>query len=289
MHKCKYCGKEFDSGIKLGGHVVWCKNNPSVEETRNKIIEGNTIKNPTIDVNLICACCGKTFTLKVKKIDFDKDNFRKTCSKDCALNLTKCHTDIESRNRSISKSIIDRFIRANDLYNDIHILDDGRIYRKRTCKNCGIEFMTQSKTSEICSCECRKKYVGRKISEAVKGKTGGLRENSYKRYKSGNYRGIHCDSSYELAFLVYNIEHNIDIERNRNYLTYAFDGRQFKYYPDFVIDGVFYEIKGYESDKDRAKREQHPEVVQIDKDGIQPYMDYVVEKYGKDFTNKLYE
>jgi hypothetical protein len=32
-HICKYCGKEFESGIKLGGHVVGCKLNPKSKET----------------------------------------------------------------------------------------------------------------------------------------------------------------------------------------------------------------------------------------------------------------
>jgi len=36
MRECKYCGKEFDDGLKLGGHIVWCKNNPKVETSKQK-------------------------------------------------------------------------------------------------------------------------------------------------------------------------------------------------------------------------------------------------------------
>ena len=28
-HICKYCGKEFESGQKLGGHTIKCENNPN--------------------------------------------------------------------------------------------------------------------------------------------------------------------------------------------------------------------------------------------------------------------
>jgi len=29
MFKCKHCGKEFDTKQKLGGHIIWCKENPN--------------------------------------------------------------------------------------------------------------------------------------------------------------------------------------------------------------------------------------------------------------------
>jgi len=49
MHKCKYCGKQFPTGVKLGGHVVWCKNNPKREETCKKISEKLKINNPSFN------------------------------------------------------------------------------------------------------------------------------------------------------------------------------------------------------------------------------------------------
>lgn len=29
MYKCKYCGKEFDNGRILGGHISRCSKNPN--------------------------------------------------------------------------------------------------------------------------------------------------------------------------------------------------------------------------------------------------------------------
>jgi very-short-patch-repair endonuclease len=31
MKKCKYCEKEFEDGRQMGGHQIWCKNNPNHE------------------------------------------------------------------------------------------------------------------------------------------------------------------------------------------------------------------------------------------------------------------
>lgn len=35
-HICKYCGKEFDKGVQLGGHIRLCPNNPKYKENFQK-------------------------------------------------------------------------------------------------------------------------------------------------------------------------------------------------------------------------------------------------------------
>lgn len=37
MKKCKFCGKEFLDGRKLGGHQTWCKYNPNISLTKTKL------------------------------------------------------------------------------------------------------------------------------------------------------------------------------------------------------------------------------------------------------------
>jgi hypothetical protein len=46
MHICKYCNIEFDNGLKLGGHVVWCKNNPRRTASSQKASIRMTNNNP---------------------------------------------------------------------------------------------------------------------------------------------------------------------------------------------------------------------------------------------------
>ena len=36
MKKCKFCNLEFENGLKLGGHQVWCKQNPNYSEMKKK-------------------------------------------------------------------------------------------------------------------------------------------------------------------------------------------------------------------------------------------------------------
>lgn len=122
----------------------------------------------------------------------------------------------------------------------------------------------------------------KKISDHAKIKNGGIRHGAG-RGKKGWYKGIFCDSSWELAFVIYHMDNNINIQRNTNYRTYIFENATLKYYPDFIIDGKLFEIKGYVTAKVIAKHSQHPDVVVIDKVGIKPYIDYTISKYGKDF------
>jgi len=66
-----------------------------------------------------------------------------------------------------------------------------------------------------------------------------------------------------------------------------------KYYPDYILDdGTYVEVKGYEDEKVKVK---HKTFISsghilnvIGKEEIKPYLQYVIEKYGKDFT-RLYE
>lgn len=88
----------------------------------------------------------------------------------------------------------------------------------------------------------------RKISETAKlrGTIGGRRQGSG-RGKQGWYKGIWCDSSWELAWVIFNLEHNISFTRYSGFFEYEFEGKKHKYYPDFLMtDGTIVEIKGAE-------------------------------------------
>ena len=69
----------------------------------------------------------------------------------------------------------------------------------------------------------------RKISETMKKNplSGGLRKGSG-RGKKGRYKGYWCDSSWELAWVIYNIEHNIKFDRNNVGFEYEYKGKKRK-------------------------------------------------------------
>lgn len=76
------------------------------------------------------------------------------------------------------------------------------------------------------------------------------------RGKKGWYRGYWCDSTYELAFVVWAVDHEIPFERNVEFFPYEYDGRLMRWMPDFLpADGTYVEIKGYLSEQARGKFE----------------------------------
>ena len=87
----------------------------------------------------------------------------------------------------------------------------------------------------------------KKISETAKRnkKSGGYRHGSG-RGKHGWYHDYWCDSTYELVFVIYCIDHEIKFSRNSIKYPYKKDGEIHYYLPDFVMDnGDLVEIKGY--------------------------------------------
>lgn len=130
-----------------------------------------------------------------------------------------------------------------------------------------------------------------KISETMKKNplSGGLRKGSGKG-KKGKYKGYWCDSSWELAFVIYNIDNNIKFERNKIGYEYLYKGKKHKYYPDYIISNVLHEIKGYETDKDKEKYKGVKDISLkiLYKKDIQHMINYVTSKYGNDYI-KLYE
>lgn len=168
--------------------------------------------------------------------------------------------------------------------------------------NESIKKMSESLKGRTLSCETKSKIskskqgqtlsteIKNKISESNKGKTGGYRKGSGFGL-SGWYKGYYCDSSWELAFVIYNLEHNIKFKRNVEKFQYEFENKTLYYLPDFILeDGTYIEIKGYETDQTKAKYLYFPHELKVisGKKQIKPYLTYVESKYGKDFV-KLYE
>jgi len=120
-------------------------------------------------------------------------------------------------------------------------------------------------------------------------KLGGMREGSG-RAKTGFYKGIYCGSTYELAFLVYNVDNGSPIQRCRKSFLYKWNDNTYRYYPDFEINGTIYEIKGRMQPVDLVKISSCNATL-ISKDDIKPYIEYVSKTYGvpKDKLWLLYD
>jgi len=143
------------------------------------------------------------------------------------------------------------------------------------CLHCGEDIHHYKSTPKKYHLEC-----SRKVS-------GGLREGSG-RGKSGWYNGIWCDSSYELAWVIYQIEHNLPFERNTQSYSYMWEGEEKKYYPDFIQNNNVIEIKGFVTEQTLAKYKSVDGLIVLYKKDLEQEMNYVVSKYGTDYIT-LYE
>lgn len=132
-----------------------------------------------------------------------------------------------------------------------------------------------------------------KATAALKHTIGGKRHGSG-RGKKGWYKNIFCDSSWELAYVIYMLEHGYTIKRYNGYFEY-YDENNIchKYYPDFLVNNtIIVEIKGYSTAKWKLKYESLPKDINIEVycgyKQNKKFLDYAIEKYGKDFI-KLYD
>lgn len=125
-----------------------------------------------------------------------------------------------------------------------------------------------------------------KIAQKAKISNGGYRQGSG-RGKKGWYKGFFCDSSWELAYVVYCLEHNIDIKRNNEKRQYTWQGIIKNYIPDFIVEGSLTEIKGFKTEQWMAKLEANKDIKVLYEKDLEDIIKYVVNKYGKDYI-KLY-
>ena len=106
----------------------------------------------------------------------------------------------------------------------------------------------------------RVKQQGQTYSQRVKDgiitSSGGFREGAVKGcYKYGYYKNIRCDSSWELAFVVFNIEHNIPIARNTRRFEYFINDKKHNFIPDFIVNNTeLVEIKGKQDNNWKIKQ-----------------------------------
>lgn len=128
----------------------------------------------------------------------------------------------------------------------------------------------------------------KRISESQKQRCKELGTNLCGKGLRGHYKGFICQSSWELAYVIYCLDHGINIIRNKQYFEYILDGEKHLYFPDFyeVDNNLYVEIKGYYDKKSKAKAEQFPYKLKIyKKEEMKPIIKYVEDNYGKNFTN----
>ena len=128
----------------------------------------------------------------------------------------------------------------------------------------------------------------RKLSEIAKKRNFGGYVKGSGNGKKGWYKGFFCDSSWELAYVIYCLDHSLSIERNKEKRTYTYKGKTKKYIPDFIVSSRLVEIKGFKTDEWEAKLKFNPDITVLYEEDLSSVFEYVKSTYGKDFI-RLYE
>lgn len=303
--QCDYgCGQEANYTLKNGKNCC-CKSPNSCPVNREKNSQkhiGNQVnKGRKFNIpNVECKFCQNNIQINYikrheKKCSFNPINFHIT-----SWNIIPCercghaHNGEFGNGKFCSRSCSNGHIVSEETKEKIsnklkevsswHYLKCNIVEKfNYSCETCGKIFKKSNKSKQrFCSAKCGYSTLG------------GYREGSG-RGKSGWYKGYHCDSSWELAFVIYHLDHKIPFVRNREGFKYEFEGKIHRYYPDFIYeDGTYIEIKGRRqkediSLQDQAKILNFPFSLNVWIESHMSNMIYYSKLiYGKDFIN-LYE
>jgi len=87
---------------------------------------------------------------------------------------------------------------------------------------------------------------------------------------------------------MYHLDHGISIRRNTKGFLYTYYGKKHLFYPYFLVNCSYVEIKGKLDRKNKAKIRQFPEqITVITRKEIQRYLTYAREKHGNNFWKLL--
>ena len=167
-------------------------------------------------------------------------------------------------------------------------------YEETSLKNYGTRRPTES--------VILRKQISDKWKNFSKEKLLSIRKAQAQKY---TYKSIPFDSSIELAFYIYCEDINLNIKRCETGFEYFFENKKHYYFPDFEIDGKIYEIKGnqfltedntwqnpFNHNQDELYKAKHKcaldnNVKILYTEDYQKYLNYVEEKYGKDYLKQF--
>ena len=205
---CPHCGSMI-SKSNFGKHLSRHENNPSSFQI-------NTLFKLDHD-DLFCKFCGKECKNKNSLVNHERL---------CKLNPNAQQSSFVNYNKAVNKKVTARKVTVEQ------IEKQKETYRKN--KELGLH----KSSSHPHTAESKKK-----ISDKLKNNQNS-KDGKGGRGKKGWYKGFFCSSTYELAFLIYCIDHNIPVQKCNYVYDYTYKAKNHKYYPDFIINNTIVEIKG---------------------------------------------
>lgn len=303
-HLCIYCNQPATHQFKNG---KWCcstnqsKCPAKKQDTKNKLKERwketknagySQLKNPTNNskeniIPNVCAYCGQPAKYQLKSGKWCCEPVNQRCPAIKEKNrkaVQKLYDEGKLNQQEILKNRTKESFEKQGWSKGLSKHTDERI------KNRGDKLHERYESGELIHAWIGKKHTIEEIDKIVHGMTNFRPGKNLKGFKHGWYKGYWCDSSWELAFIMYNLDHNIKFERNEQGFNYWYDGNFRRFYPDFIIDGEYIEIKGYSSEVTNAKIQWFPKDLVLKvyyKEEMNLYLKYAIETYGIDFWKLL--
>lgn len=313
MYNCKYCGKEFKNKGNLRKHEKYTH-----EESAYKFECPYCGKKLTaVGVAVHIQRCSKnpdrvptTYELKTqqRKMKQDTPGKCKFCGKNCHnQNSLRNHERVCKKNPNRQLTIMEskewqEKMRSRIDYNHPwnkgkKAADDSRIFSgdaaRQRALQCQERLRAEGRKPGYATTTDKELLRRKRISKGVRSsQTCGGKRHGSGRGKKGWYKGFFCDSTYELVYIIYNLDNGIKFKRCNRVYIYQYKGESHKYYPDFELaDGTIIEIKGYYSevvDIKAASVTDRPIKILYEKD-LQYAFDWVRGHYIYDQLSDLYE
>lgn len=273
MYTC-ICGKHFDKAQSLSNHKVSCKEYlQSVGKNYNFVCNvcGKVCKTESGLLNHMRTHTANRRTYKIEKVQCE------VCGKMISKNNLHSHMD---KHNGIVRDTWNKGLTKD---NDIRLAQMSEtlkhLYKSET-------IISKQKNKP------RTEEEKQKISQTMKNNpnAGGLRHGSGKG-KKGWYNGFFCDSTYELVYVIYNLDHNIRFKRSKLKYQYEYNNEIHNYYPDFELeDGSLVEVKGYYNKQVEAKINSvnDRKITLLMQEDLQYAFEYVKENYTYDKLEDLY-
>ena len=321
------CQADIDTVVEK---IKNCKN-PTAWKTTNVIFDciecGKTrsvqLRSFIKDKTLICQSCRSLHTNELKygyKTSFS--------NKDVQIKAQETQKELYGGMGLASKEIKKRACNTNFVkYGSENPLSKGTIpynKKKETVQNIyGVDNIFQDPTvkEKIAKTNLEKyghenpfsnELIKEKIKETNLLKYGAehfTQTQGFAKYHRSiyNYDGMTFDSSWELVFYIYQSDHGNNIKRCDEKLEYEFNGEKHFYFPDFIMNNEYYEVKGehfwkkdgtmqnpYDHTLDGLFEAKHQcglknHVKFIGNNEIKTMLQYVTEKYTNDYIGLFKE